>query len=287
MKTKKPKYAFFSIDVERFIDTECVSNANQPIKQTMLDGLDRYMAILDKYDIKATMFVLSDLADEIYEQLKKHLKNGHKIALHGKHHIAPRMMTNEQFRRHIASAKEKLENLFGTKVVGYRAPCFSIDHEKLDILRELGFQYDSSRMDFAAARHTTHVDMEDFENPIGEVYTRDGFCEFGLTTQRVFGKKYPISGGGYLRIPNWFFAFSLLQHYLKKNDYYIFYSHPFEFSEEKVPRVKKLKFYDKLYLSMGLYTYPYKTEFIIKLLKKFGYTFTTFESQVANMVSGK
>ena len=58
------------------------------------------------------MFVLSDFAEDIYEQLKKHLENGHKLALHGKEHIAPRKHSNEKFRAQIISAKTKLENGF-------------------------------------------------------------------------------------------------------------------------------------------------------------------------------
>ena len=73
------KVAFFSIDVERFVDTECVHNTKQKIKTTMLDGLDRYIEILDKYNIKATLFVLSDLAESIYDSLKKHVQNGHFV----------------------------------------------------------------------------------------------------------------------------------------------------------------------------------------------------------------
>lgn len=280
MKNKKQKYACFSIDVERFIDTECVRNANQPIEKTMLDGLDRYMEILDRHNIKATMFVLSDFAEDIYEQLKKHLENGHKLALHGKEHIAPRKHSNEKFRAQIISAKTKLEKMFDTEITGYRAPHFSIDRDKLGILNELGFRYDSSRMDFPTARYTTYVDMDGFENPTGEIYKKEEFYEFGVPTQNVFGKKYPISGGGYVRMSNWFFINALIRRYAKKNDYYMFYLHPFELSKEKLPKLGKLKFYDKMYLKKGNLLYRYKIENIIKILKKAGYKFTTFEKLV-------
>ena len=277
MQNKNKKYACFSIDVERFIDTECVRNTNQPVEETMLDGLDRYMEILDKHNIKATMFVLSDFADEIREQLKKHLENGHRIALHGKEHIAPRLHTNDTFKSQTEYAKEKLEKLFDTRIDGYRAPHFSIDREKLNILSELGFRYDSSRMDFPAARYTTYVDMTGFDNPVGEIYKKDNFFEFGVSTEKVFGKNYPVSGGGYIRVSNWLFTSALLKRHIKKNDYYMFYLHPFELSRKKKPKLKRLKFYDRMYLSLGNITYKYKIEYIIKQLKKFGYTFTTFE----------
>ena len=276
MKRKTEKHAFFTIDVERFTDTECVYKAKQPVKQTMLDGLERYIEILDKYNIKATMFVLSDLADEVKEKLKKYIKNGHKIALHGKRHGPPRMMQNEQFKEQILQAKQKLESIFGVSVIGYRAPCFSIDREKLSILEKLGFKYDSSRLDFTA-RHTSYMDMNGFEKIGSEIFEKDGFFEFGISTQKVFGKKFPVSGGGYIRLASWPFIQSLLIRRFKNNDSYVFYLHPFELSRERRPWIKNLKLYDQYYLNVGILSYPYKIEYIIKKLKKQGYTFSTFE----------
>lgn len=277
MKRATDKCAFFTIDVERFADTECVHNLKQPVSQTMLDGLDRYIEILDKYNIKATLFVLSDLAGEIKEKLEKYISNGHKIALHGKRHIPPSLISNEQFEEQITYAKNKLEAMFDVAVKGYRAPCFSIDREKLDILQNLGFDYDASRMDFSAARHNIPMEMEDFENIGSGVYKKGKFYEFAISVQKIFGKKFPVSGGGYIRISNWLFAQTMLKRYFKNNDNYVFYSHPFEFSKEKKPKLKRLKLYDKFYLKAGNLSYPYKMEYIIKKLKKYGYIFSTFE----------
>ena len=79
---------------------------------------------------------------------------------------------------------------------------------------------------------------------------------------------------------NWFFINALIKRYAKKNDYYMFYLHPFELSKEKLPKLGKLKFYDKMYLKKGNLLYRYKIENIIKILKKTGYKFTTFEKLV-------
>ena len=277
MKKTTAKYAFFTIDVERFADTECVCNSKQSVNKTMLDGLERFIGILDKYNIKATLFVLSDLAYEIKEELKKHIANGHKIALHGKEHIPPRLISNKQFEEQITHAKEKIEDMFDVDVMGYRAPCFSIDRDKLNILQNLGFEYDASRIDFSGARHTEHMDMDDYDKIGTEIYKKDNFYEFGISVQNIFGKKFPVSGGGYIRISNWLFAKTMLKRYLKNSDNYVFYSHPFEFSKEKMPKIKNLKFYDRFYLKFGTLTYPYKLEYIIKKLKKYGYSFSTFE----------
>ena len=91
------------------------------------------------------------------------------------------------------------------------------------------------------------------------------------------GIPVPLSGGGYVRLGNWGFVLSMLSDYLRKSDYYVFYLHPFELSKQKVPHVPHLKPHDQWYLSVGLHTYRAKIETIIKLLKKFGYEFVTFE----------
>jgi len=279
----KDKYAFFTIDVERFADTECVYNTGVKIKQTMLDGLDRYIEMLEKHNIKATLFVLSDLAEEIVEKLKHYIQRGHKLALHGKNHAPLDTISNEQFEEQIVHARNKLEKMFGVPIVGYRAPCFSIDRDKLDILRRLGFVYDSSCIDFSAARHTTDVNMDDFKVSETGALEKKGFYEFGLSTQKVFGKNFPVSGGGYIRLSNWLFAQSLIHKYIKKNINYVFYLHPFEFSKERMPILKNLKAYDKYYLKYGKNSYPYKVECIIKKLKRFGFKFATFEEVSAGI----
>ena len=282
MKNNQPKYAFFSIDVERFADTECVYKSKQKVNSSMLDGLDVYIRMLDKHGIKATLFVLSDVADEIKEQLEGYVANGHRIAIHGKAHIAPKLLSDEEFTEQLSSAKTKLEDMLQTSIKGYRAPCFGINQQKFELLKGIGFDYDSSRMDFKAARHHANVEMTGFDNPMGEMYVKNGFSEFGLSTQKVFGKKFPVSGGGYLRLANWLFARYMIKKYIKHNNYYMFYAHPFEFSKEKIPKIKKLKLYDRMYLGFGHYSYPYKIEFIIKQLKKNGYIFTTIEDYIEN-----
>lgn len=274
------KYAFFTIDVERFVDTECVYKSGQPIKETMLDGLERYIQILDKYNIKATLFVLSDVIDEIKDKLVKYIKNGHKIALHGKRHVPPVMMENSFFREQIELAKQKIEQVLDVSVVGFRAPCFGMDREKMDILEDMGFRYDASKMDFPSANHNVHIDLAGFEKIGSEMFKKGKFYEFGISVQKIFGKKFPVSGGGYLRVSNWIFAKTMLNKCLKNNNSYVFYLHPFELSQKKRPWIKKLKLHDRYYLNAGFLSYPRKIENIIKTLKKFGYKFTTFEDVV-------
>lgn len=271
------KYAVFTMDVEAFSDTDCIRNAGTSTDAQFLDGLDRYIGILDKYNIKSTLFTVGKLAPQMTDRLCRYIGNGHRLALHSYDHTAPMNQSPEQFREQTCRAKEQLSQLFNTPVEGFRAPCFSIDRQRLDILKDLGFQYDSSHLGFHLARHTVGLDLESFRKLRSNVFCRDDFYEFGLSRQNLLGLSFPISGGGYVRLPHWGVVKHLIDRHIKQNDYYVFYLHPFELTAQRIPTVKRLKPHDQFYLHAGIRSYPQKIEQIIKMLKNDGYQFVTFE----------
>ncbi len=271
------KYAVFTMDVEAFTDTECVSTSSVKVDVDLLDGFDEYIKILDKYGIKSTLFTVGKLAPKISDKLKKYIGNGHRLALHSYDHIAPMNVSIERFKEETKKAKQILTEMFGIDIKGFRAPCFSLDKERLEILRELGFSYDSSHLGYPKANHTVDLDLSNFSEFRKGIFHDNGFYEFGLSKQKIFGQPYPISGGGYVRLSNWDFIKSLIWQYIRRNNYYVFYLHPFELTREKVPFLKDLKPYDKFYLKHGIGTYGNKVEQIIRMLQKSGYQFVTFE----------
>ena len=123
------------------------------------------------------------------------------LALHGLEHVPPCGMDDEHFRRATLAGKQQLETAFHTQVSGYRAPCFGLDEEKLDIVRQLGFPLRFEPDGLPAARHVKHLDMTSYLLRPG-IYRKGEFYEFSLSCQRLFGQNYPISGGGYVRLSN-------------------------------------------------------------------------------------
>ncbi len=280
----KKKYAVFTMDVEAFTDTDCVRNSGFESDVDMMDGLDEYIRILDKYGIKSTLFTVGQLASKISDRLKGYIKSGHRLALHGYEHIPPMSLTVEQFREHIARAKRELSELFGIEVCGFRAPCFSMDNDRLNVLRELNFKYDSSHLGFSMARHTVELSMNAFKELRNGIFCNNGFFEFGLAKQKFFGMDFPISGGGYIRLNNWLVAKNLIKSYLKQNDYYVFYLHPFELTKQRIPFISNLKSYDKYYLNTGIKSYGKHIEELIQTLIAYDYEFVTFE-ELADVMS--
>lgn len=273
----REKYAVLTMDVEAFTDTECVSNLQREIDVDLLDGFDEYIKILDKYGIKGTLFTVGTLAPKIADKLKKCIANGHRVALHSFEHIAPMDISVEKFRRDTLEAKQTLSRLLETEISGFRAPCFSIDDERLQILKDLGFKYDSSHLGFSKARHTVSLSLKNFKQVRDNIFCNDGFFEFGLSKQKIFGQPFPISGGGYVRLGNWSFIKQMILQYIRESDYYVFYLHPFELTTQKIPFLKELKSYDKYYLMANIASYGRHIEEIIKMLQIAGYKFVTFE----------
>lgn len=268
------KIAVFTMDVESFTDIECLKNIKFKEDYNVNDGIKNYLDLLNKYNIKSNLFVLSSFVDSNKEILKEALNDGHKIALHGYDHTSPSLLNDNDFKNGIIKAKKHINELLKIEVNGYRAPCFSISNSKFSILEEMNFTYDSSYVDYKHTYNKSIFELSNFEKIYKCIYKKNDLYEFSLPVCNNF----PVGGGGYVRIAPWFFVKSLIKKYIKKNDLYIFYLHPFETSSANLPKIKQLKFYDKMYINYNRHQkYLNRIEKIIKLLIKNGFEFKTFE----------
>src|SRR5262249_43082381 len=121
-------------------------------------------------------------------------------ASHGYHHQTVYMLTPEQFREDVRSAKTALESATGGAVLGYRAPSFSVIASNLwalDVLIEEGYVYDTSIFPIHhdrygipdAPRHAHRI-----RRPAGTL------IEVPPSTIRIGRINLPIAGGGYFRL---------------------------------------------------------------------------------------
>ena len=276
------KYAVFTMDVEAFCDTECLKNKGLENYNQMFDGITNYMALLERYDIKADFFVVANIADQIKDTLKKAVSKGHRIAIHGLSHTAPMLLSKEQFKEDILAAKYKLEKMFDTEVIGHRAPCFSIDDDRIDGLKEIVIRYDSSYLNNPITYYYGNVNIKKFKSIKKGLYKKDNLLEFSLPKYN----NIPMGGGGYIRLLPWSFMKGKLSKFLDNNEIYIFYLHPFEVSNVELPkRIKRLRLYDKFYLKHNKgHRYLEKIEKIINMLIDKGFIFTTFEDLISKEI---
>lgn len=282
------KYAVFTMDVEDWYHLDYFLDKKVDKSFTMLDGIDRYLSIINKYDIKSTFFVLSCLADEIKEKIRDISSMGHEIACHGDDHTRPLTIDVNSFKKRTVSAKKKIEELIGVSLSGYRASSFSLDRERLDIIKEIGFLYDSSKNPFDEHPLYGKIDMSGFEKINPNIYRNDNFIEFETSAISMFGKNMPVSGGAYIRVFPWLITQKMIKEYIKEKEFYVFYIHPFEVSRSEIPPLdSSISLTTRMRFSGGRYTVEKKIIKLIKLLKEDGFEFLTFSEMRNNILNNK
>src|SRR5579864_138770 len=115
--------------------------------------------LLNAQEIKATFFVVGELARQNQALIRAIYSAGHEVASHGWNHRRVLEMTHELFREDVRKSKDALEQASGAAVLGYRAPTFSIVRKTswaIDVLAELGLLYDSSIYPVRHDRYGVH-----------------------------------------------------------------------------------------------------------------------------------
>lgn len=223
-----------SVDVEDYYQVEAFTDVvrredwpnweSRVVRNTQL-----LLETFARHNVRGTFFILGYVAEKHPEIVRKIAAAGHEVACHSYYHQLVYTQTPDEFRQDLRNAKQRLEDLIGEAVVGYRAPSYSITAQSLwalDILIEEGFAYDSSifpvhhdRYGMPEAERFPHI----LSRPTGEI------IEFPPSTVRLGGMNWPISGGGYFRLlPYSLFRRSWQIIHRREAEAAIFFLHPWE-----------------------------------------------------------
>jgi polysaccharide deacetylase family protein (PEP-CTERM system associated) len=197
---------------------------------------DKLLQLLDDAGTKATFFVLGYVAENQPGMIKKIEAAGHEIGTHGFSHTLIYTQPPEVFQAEMTRTISHLQDLTGKKVLGHRAPFFSITKDSLwalDVLGELGIKYDSSifpvlnyRYGIAGApRFPYQIKREKYE-----------FTEFPISTLKIPFMTLPIAGGAYFRIYPYQLSKQFLRAVNRSGNPFTFYLHPWELDPEH-PRI--------------------------------------------------
>lgn len=252
---------------------------------SLLDGLDVALDIMNQENIKGSFFVVGEIAEQLKGTLQKMDHDGHDIACHNWVHLRSESMTAEEYQEQLLKAKEKLEEILRHDIKGYRAPSFSINDEIFNVMRSLGFKYDSSKLKAQKSEKYGYLNLNGFKEVIPCVYRDGDFTEFEVSTQKI-GSMNMLLGGGYIRMLPWLFMKWMNQRYIKTGKPYVLYIHPIDMSQKPMPKVDGISFDKYLRTHIGRRTMARKFRKIIKMLKNAGYEFVTFE-QLRNMELSK
>ncbi len=273
------KHAWLTVDLEEWYHLDYLKG--YPCRESgvrVVPLIFDFLDMLDEEGVKVTFFCVAEIAAENAAILREILRRGHALGCHGLDHELLTEKSLEQFIEETREAKTMIEAAAGAPVTGYRASCFTMERDKLDAIRQLGFTYDSSKIRFAQHPLYRNLDLIGFEQPEDLVYVERDFSEYEIPTLELFGYSIPISGGGYLRLfPFWLLRI-LLRLYARKHENFTIYVHPFELTSAKLPLPEELGRATRFRCLVGRRGNLKKLQKVIRWLKKRGARFTTLEA---------
>ncbi|MEH6828915.1 MAG: XrtA system polysaccharide deacetylase [Parasphingorhabdus sp.] len=203
------------------------------------------LALFDEAGIKATFFVLGWVAERYPALMQQIAAAGHEIANHGYDHARVFTLSPDQFREDLDRSRKILEDTSGQKVVGYRAPSFSIDQRTPwahEILAEQGYAYSSS----VAPIHHDHYGWAGSPRFAWKPVENYDFIELPVTTVKLGKRILAAGGGGFFRLlPYALYRRSIRKMYRDDGHGAIFYFHPWEIDPDQ-PRVGNAPIKSKL-----------------------------------------
>jgi len=232
-----------TFDIEEYFHAEAFAGVVRPedwptIGSRVVDPTERLLDILDYADVRATFFVLGWVAERQPGLVQEIHARGHELACHGYSHQMISRLTPQEFAEDVKRAKKVIEDIAGTRVIGYRAPTFSVTRQtlwSLEVLMEAGFRYDSSIFPIVhdrygipdSSRFPHRIPL--FVNRIPIVGNGCAMAELPLSTLSAFGHRLPVAGGGYFRLLPYGLTRLAIRHLNKvERQPAVVYLHPWE-----------------------------------------------------------
>lgn len=225
----------FTVDVEEWTEPLTSRGIDVPPdhKIDLRPEIENIIGLLSEFNHGATFFIVGSYAARHPETVRLIAESGYEIGSHYDEHVRLNLLSDVELKRGIVDSVHRLEDIGGTAVRGFRAPFFSYTEALADILKNLGFAYDSSivpAFSFLDGRRAAQHGAHRLSN---------GLVELPLSTFM----KIPVSGLAYLKmLPR-----GLIRR-LTPN-HYVLYLHPREICD-RLPRLSlpmKLKWllYDR------------------------------------------
>ena len=235
-----PAVNAMSVDVEEHFQVSAFENRIARsdwagMQSRVSRNMDRILQIFDEANAKATFFTLGCVAERVPDVVKRIVSQGHEIASHGYDHTRVWSQSPEQFRADVSVTKKILEDICGCRVLGYRAPSFSINDDTFwahDVLQDVGYEYSSS---------IYPISHDHYGLPMAPRFpfrfSTGGILEIPLATANAIGRNWPCAGGGYFRLlPMTYSRWALMRVNESENMPAAFYFHPWEIDPGQ-PRV--------------------------------------------------
>jgi polysaccharide deacetylase family protein (PEP-CTERM system associated) len=239
-----------SVDVEDWFQ---VGAFEQVIDRSAWDSLalrverncDVILQMFADADVKATFFTLGWVAQRHPALMRRIAAAGHELGSHGWDHARVFRMDRASFALDLRMSREAIEDAAGMRVIGYRAPSFSIDQRTPWAFMELaeqGFVYSSS---VAPVTHD-HYGWRAAPRFAFKPLPGCDLIEIPVTTATFAGRRLAAGGGGFFRVlPYGFPRWAIRQVNRRDGRPAVFYFHPWEIDPHQ-PRVANATLKSKL-----------------------------------------
>ncbi len=213
----------------------------------------KILEMFNQFDVRATFFVLGAVAEKKPALVKEIQAMGHEIATHGYYHRLIYRQTPHEFRADLRRAIKVIEDITQQKVLGYRAPYWTITEKSywaLDVLQEEGIKYDSSI--YPIKTYLYGIPKSSVYPYAIKLKNGEKITELPPSTVTICGVRVPMAGGFYMRaLPSWLILWGI-QRINKYGQPAIVYIHPPEFDSQKP--IVKLPFRERIlhYHNLGV-----------------------------------
>ena len=206
-----------------------------PITERAVRNTRRLLDLMAQHNVKGTFFILGLMAERFPEVVAEIAADGHEIGSHGYSHKPVFSIGPAAFADELARSVGLLEEISGQKVRGYRAPDFSIRADSLwalDIIADHGLCYDSSIFPVQTSRYG-------IDDAPQRAYRLDnGLLELPLTTLNWGGRRWPVAGGGYLRLLPYAVTRWAIRRIAAEGRPAVVYLHPYEIDVKELDEIE-------------------------------------------------
>jgi polysaccharide deacetylase family protein (PEP-CTERM system associated) len=231
-----------SFDIEdwfHIVEVETLADPAQwPDKESLVERYTEWIVqAVTEAGVRCTFFVLGWIADRYPHLVQLMVQHGHEVASHSYWHRRVYELRENEFREDMQRSIDVIENAGGTKVLGFRAPSFSITpgtEWAFDVLHDLGLKYDASL--FPTQRAHGGYPCQEGPHIFSGAPSGRPMPELPMSVMRVGPKRFAFSGGGYMRLlPLWLIRRGIEQQHAAGHPAVI-YLHPRDFAPD-CPRV--------------------------------------------------
>jgi peptidoglycan-N-acetylglucosamine deacetylase len=231
-----------SFDIEDWFHMVGIAAVEDPASWPTFDSIvERHtqwiVETLSSANVRATFFILGWIADRYPHLVKSIADAGHEIGTHSYWHRKCYELQPEELREDLRRSIDVLEQIAGKKVLGFRAPSFSIipgSEWVFDVLLDLGLKYDASLFPTPRGHGGYPCPLE--PHVFTDAPSGRPMPELPMSVMRLMGRRLAFSGGGYMRLlPPWLICKGFEQ-LNRRGIPVVAYLHPRDFAVE-CPRV--------------------------------------------------